>query len=95
MTNSVPAGHSQTEIERKYDVDEGAKVPDLRSVDGIDSVDIREPVDLEAVYYDTEGLDLADAPHCRAATHGGRRRGLAHQEAGSGGQDRDALASRR
>lgn len=60
MTNPVPAGHSQTEIERKYDVDEGAQVPDLRSVDGIDSVDIREPVDLEAVYYDTEGLDLAE-----------------------------------
>lgn len=56
MTNS---GHSQSEIERKYDVEEGSEVPDLSAVDGIATVDIREPVDLEAVYYDTEGLDLA------------------------------------
>lgn len=59
MTNSAPAGHSQSEIERKYDVEEGAEVPDLSAVDGIATVDIREPVDLEAVYYDTDGLDLA------------------------------------
>ena len=59
MTNSAPAGHSQSEIERKYDVEDGAEVPDLSSVNGIATVDIREPVDLEAVYYDTERLDLA------------------------------------
>jgi CHAD domain-containing protein len=60
MTNTAEAAHhSQSEIERKYDVTEGAQVPDLRTVDGIASVETREPVDLEAVYYDTETLDLA------------------------------------
>jgi CHAD domain-containing protein len=60
MTNTAEAGHhSQSEIERKYDVEEGASVPDLSVVDGISSVETREPVDLEAVYYDTDNLDLA------------------------------------
>ncbi|WP_411721451.1 CHAD domain-containing protein [Mycetocola sp.] len=60
MTNIAEAGHhSQSEIERKYDVEEGANVPDLSAVDGIASVETREPVDLEAVYYDTDTVDLA------------------------------------
>ena len=59
MTNSVEPSHSQSEIERKYDVVEGAQVPDLSVVPGIASVDTRAAVDLEAVYYDTDGLDLA------------------------------------
>lgn len=59
MTNSVEPGHTQSEIERKYDVREGAEVPDLGAVSGIASVDVREPVDLEAVYYDTDDLTLA------------------------------------
>lgn len=60
MTNTAGAGHhSQSEIERKYDVEEGASVPDLNAVDGIAAVEIRKPVKLEAVYYDTENLDLA------------------------------------
>ncbi|MET4637995.1 CYTH and CHAD domain-containing protein [Mycetocola sp. 2940] len=60
MTNIAEAGHhSQSEIERKYDVEEGASVPDLNAVDGIAAVEIRKPVKLEAVYYDTENLDLA------------------------------------
>ena len=58
MTNEA-GHHSQSEIERKYDVKEGASVPDLHAVDGVASVGKREPVDLEAVYYDTETLDLA------------------------------------
>jgi CHAD domain-containing protein len=58
MTNT-PGHHAQSEIERKYDVEEGASVPDLSAVDGIDSVETRDPADLEAVYYDTENLDLA------------------------------------
>lgn len=58
MTN-IAGHHSQSEIERKYDVEEGASVPDLSAVDGIASVETREPVDLEAVYYDTDNLDLA------------------------------------
>lgn len=59
MTNSSEPSHSQSEIERKYDVEEGARVPDLSSVSGIASVEVREPVDLEAVYFDTDNLDLA------------------------------------
>lgn len=61
MTNTAEAAHhSQSEIERKYDVDDGASVPDLSAVDGIASVVTRDPVDLEAVYYDTGNLDLAE-----------------------------------
>jgi CHAD domain-containing protein len=60
MTNTAEAGHhSQSEIERKYDVEEGARVPDVSAVDGIASVETRDPVDLEAVYYDTDDLKLA------------------------------------
>ncbi|MET1043666.1 MAG: CHAD domain-containing protein, partial [Microbacteriaceae bacterium] len=60
MTNTAEAGHhSQSEIERKYDVEEGASVPDLSAVDGIAAVVTRRAVKLEAVYYDTENLDLA------------------------------------
>jgi CHAD domain-containing protein len=60
MTNTAEAGHhSQSEIERKYDVEEGAKVPDLSAVDGIASLETRDPVHLEAVYYDTDDLKLA------------------------------------
>ncbi|MET0887303.1 MAG: CYTH and CHAD domain-containing protein [Mycetocola sp.] len=60
MTNTAEAGHhSQSEIERKYDVEDGASVPDLSAVDGIASIETLEPVHLEAVYYDTDNLDLA------------------------------------
>ncbi|MFU8947379.1 CHAD domain-containing protein [Mycetocola zhadangensis] len=52
-------GRSQTEIERKYDVDRHAQVPDLIGVAGIASVEVHEPVSLEAVYYDTATNDLA------------------------------------
>ncbi|MBG6237658.1 CHAD domain-containing protein [Mycetocola sp. CAN_C7] len=59
MTTAAQPSHSQSEIERKYDVVEGASVPDLAAVDGVASVESREPVQLEAVYYDTDALDLA------------------------------------
>ena len=49
----------QLEIESKYDVDEHAILPALHELPGVDSV--AQPVehDLEAVYFDTKGLDLA------------------------------------
>ncbi|GGE96252.1 CYTH and CHAD domain-containing protein [Mycetocola zhadangensis] len=52
-------GRSQTEIERKYDVDRQVQLPDLTGVAGIASVEVHDPVTLEAVYYDTATCDLA------------------------------------
>ncbi|WP_378146893.1 CHAD domain-containing protein [Cnuibacter sp. UC19_7] len=51
----------QTEIERKYTVEEGAVLPDLGGVTGVARVQAEEPFGLEAVYFDTEALDLARA----------------------------------
>jgi CHAD domain-containing protein len=53
------AATEQTEIERKYDVDPAVKVPDLTGVDGVARVEAHDPVTLTAVYFDTDGLDLA------------------------------------
>ncbi len=53
------AATEQTEIERKYEVDESARVPDLTVVDGVAKVVTHGTFTLSAVYYDTEGLDLA------------------------------------
>ncbi len=53
------AAHTQAEIERKYDVDAAATVPDLTAADGIDAARHLEPVTLTAVYFDTANLDLA------------------------------------
>ena len=49
----------QLEIETKYDVDESARLPTLHDLPGVARV--AQPVvhDLEAVYYDTAGLELA------------------------------------
>ena len=52
-------GQEQTEIERKYDIDELSPVPPLTDVEGIDSIELHGPFTLTAVYFDTEGLDLA------------------------------------
>lgn len=43
----------QTEIERKYDVDAAAAVPDLQGVDLVVSSVVQRPVSMKAVYYDT------------------------------------------
>ena len=53
------AASEQIEIERKYEVDTGATVPDLTAVDGVASVETHEPFTLTAVYFDTDRLDLA------------------------------------
>ncbi|WP_374946866.1 CHAD domain-containing protein [Agreia sp.] len=62
---------SQVEIERKYDVDENAVVPPFTSVVGIESVSVDDTVQLEAVYYDTEGLDLLRKRHIVRRREGG------------------------
>ncbi|MFI7060604.1 CHAD domain-containing protein [Kribbella sp. NPDC050124] len=53
------ATQEQLEIETKYDVDESASLPALHELPGVASV--AQPVELElaAVYYDTDELDLA------------------------------------
>jgi len=55
-------GHEQTEIERKYDVDDSSAVPQFggaAQVAGVAEVVEHEPFTLTAVYYDTENHDLA------------------------------------
>jgi inorganic triphosphatase YgiF len=51
--------HSQVEIERKYDVEAGATMPDLRGIGAIATTGVPETFELVAVYHDTEALDLA------------------------------------
>ncbi|MEO6199654.1 MAG: CYTH and CHAD domain-containing protein, partial [Cryobacterium sp.] len=53
------AAHERAKIERRYDVDDAATVPDLTAADGVSAVEDLEPITLEAVYFDTENLDLA------------------------------------
>jgi CHAD domain-containing protein len=62
---------SQVEIERKYDVDESALVPTFAAVAGIEGVSVHDTVQLEAVYYDTEGLDLLRRRHIIRRREGG------------------------
>ena len=52
-------GREQTEIERKYDVEELSQVPPLVGIDGVAEVTSHEAVTLTAVYYDTDTHDLA------------------------------------
>ena len=49
----------QDEIERKYDVGSEVVFPDLSAVGGVGSVGQAQEFRLEAVYFDTPGLDLA------------------------------------
>jgi CHAD domain-containing protein len=65
----------QTEIERKYDVAGGGTLPDLSGVEGVASVDAGEPVELEAVYVDTERGDLARAAITMRRRIGGKDEG--------------------
>lgn len=53
------AASQQTEIERKYEVDPEARVPDLTAVEGVAAIETHEPFTLTAVYFDTDTLDLA------------------------------------
>ena len=49
------------EIERKYDVEAGAALPSLVTMPGVDRVEQRPPVELDAIYLDTDDLALARA----------------------------------
>ena len=49
----------EDEIERKYDVDASVVFPDLLDVDGVARVEPAVVHELEAVYFDTAGFDLA------------------------------------
>ncbi|WP_022881755.1 CYTH domain-containing protein [Gryllotalpicola ginsengisoli] len=48
------------EIERKYDVDEGARMPDLTGLPRVVAADEPNGFDLDATYFDTPELTLAD-----------------------------------
>ncbi|HEY0249759.1 MAG TPA: CYTH domain-containing protein [Gryllotalpicola sp.] len=50
----------EVEIERKYDVDEAARMPSLVGADRVASADAAETFELDATYYDTRALDLAN-----------------------------------
>ena len=65
----------QTEIERKYDVEEGGGLPDLSGIEGVGAVETRETVTLEAVYVDTERSDLARAAITMRRRSGGKDAG--------------------
>src|SRR3712207_4425295 len=65
----------QTEIERKYDVAGGGELPDLSGIDGVGSVEVREAVELEAVYVDTERGDLARSAITMRRRTGGKDEG--------------------
>jgi hypothetical protein len=54
----LSAEHS-VEIERKYDVDDGAGVPDLRALPGVMGVDVAEVRPLDARYFDSPDHALA------------------------------------
>lgn len=47
------------EVERKYELPDGFALPDLTGVGGVTSVGEPDDQQLDAVYYDTEGLHLA------------------------------------
>lgn len=49
----------EREVERKYDVDDAASVPDLRGLPGVSGVSDAVLHHLEAAYFDTPDLDLA------------------------------------
>lgn len=53
------ASVDSVEIERKYDADEGAVLPPLDDLPGVSRADPPVEHQLEAVYFDTAGLDLA------------------------------------
>jgi CHAD domain-containing protein len=57
MMDMSPTRHD--EVERKYDVDPTMVLPNLAEAEGVGSVRPPEEFRLDAVYFDTAGLDLA------------------------------------
>ncbi|WAH98109.1 CYTH and CHAD domain-containing protein [Arthrobacter sp. MMS18-M83] len=52
-------GQDTVEVERKYEVEQGAPLPELAMLAGVDRVGAPEEEDLDAVYFDTGDLTLA------------------------------------
>jgi CHAD domain-containing protein len=75
------------EVERKYEVPVGFEPPDLTSVSGVASVDDPVEHDLDATYYDTEGLRLAARGVTLRRRTGGHDEGW-HLKRPAGGGDR-------
>ena len=63
------------ETERKYEVDDAARVPELSTVAGITEVHVESPVTLRAVYFDTEEGALASAGFTLRRREGGHDAG--------------------
>lgn len=58
MPQTVHMNAGAVEIERKYDVDEAAAMPDLVGAGRVASADETDAFDLDATYFDTPALDL-------------------------------------
>ncbi|WP_045823129.1 CYTH and CHAD domain-containing protein [Williamsia herbipolensis] len=79
--------HEQIEIELKFDVAAGRPIPDLTALPGVASTS--EPIEenLDATYFDTENLDLADNRITLRRRTGGHDEGWhLKRPAGAGGR---------
>lgn len=65
------SGTTSLEVERKYDVDNTASLPDWAALPGVARVGAPEPRALDARYLDTESLDLAGAATALRRRSGG------------------------
>lgn len=65
------SGDTQIEIERKYDVDDDASLPNPVGVGTIAVVEAPETIELDATYFDTAGLDLAHSKTALRRREGG------------------------
>jgi CHAD domain-containing protein len=75
------------EVERKFEIEPGAALPDLRGVDGIAAVGEPTATDLEATYFDTPDLSLARHGVTLRRRTGGEDEGW-HLKLGEGGDER-------
>jgi hypothetical protein len=57
--NLIMTGQDTVEVERKYEVEQGAPLPELAMLAGVDRVGTPEEHNLDAVYFDTGDLTLA------------------------------------
>ncbi|PPH41287.1 hypothetical protein C5C86_08000 [Rathayibacter sp. AY1E4] len=76
----------QTEVERKYDVDAGTRLPDLSGTGSVASVRTEEPVTLRAEYFDTAERALSRARITLRRREGGSDQGWHVKLPGSSGR---------
>lgn len=74
------------EVERKYDVDETAVLPDWSALPGVVSVGEAEVRELDARYFDTDALDLARARVALRRREGGPDEGWHVKSSGAEGR---------